>query len=115
MIVGEDDLPQHDDLMIVAFQVGGPNEIPEKDIYICNVGSAGGAFSNVAPVDATERWPISLANARLIAAAPMLLNTLKKILTAESDVGPWQMLAPWIMEQAKKAILRAEPPEQNEV
>jgi hypothetical protein len=76
-IVGEKDLPQHDDLMIVAFQVAAPGESPAEDIYICNVGSDGGRFGATSPALAGDRWPVSLANARVLAAAPIMLEVLK--------------------------------------
>ena len=78
-LVGEDDLPKIDDLMVVALDVAAPGEEPDE-LFICNVGSNGGEYSTWAPVDAGERWPVSLANARLIAAAPELLAAAKSLL-----------------------------------
>lgn len=77
-IVGEADLPDVDDLMIVAFDIGPSSE--GSDLFICNLGSNGGEFSVCAPVDAGDKWPVSLANARLIAAAPELLEAVKEAL-----------------------------------
>ena len=71
-VIGEDDLPGHDDLAIVAFDVSAPGE-DAPSIFICNVGSDGGRYGAFAPVEAGEEWPVSLANARLIASAPELL------------------------------------------
>lgn len=83
-IVGEDDLPDHDDLMIVAFDVTAPGEDTDG-LFICNIGSNGGEFGVTAPVAAGDRWPVSLANARLIAAAPEMYELLDRIAGLESD------------------------------
>lgn len=81
-VIGFEDLPDVDDLMIVAFDVAAPGEHP-PDLYICNIGSDGGRYGSLAPVEAGPQWPVSLANARLIASAPDLLAALKAVL----DVG----------------------------
>lgn len=88
-IIGEDDLPDHDDLMIVAFDVAAPEETPEISMFVCNIGSDGGRFGSFAPADAGERWPVSLANARLIAAAPEMLALLEQIIPAVQDALPY--------------------------
>lgn len=74
-VIGEDDLPGHDDLIILAFDVSAPGE-EARGIFVCNVGSDGGRYGAFAPVEAGEKWPVSLANARLIAAAPDMRNAL---------------------------------------
>ena len=71
-IVGESDLPEIDDLMIVASQVGPDWE--GEDIYICNIGPD---FSPLKPVEGISEQ--NLANARLIAAAPEMFELLKQI------------------------------------
>lgn len=74
-IIGEDDLPDHDDLVVVAFDVSAPETDEQPPgIFICNIGSNGGQYGALAPVEAGDKWPVSLANARLIAAAPGLLD-----------------------------------------
>ena len=74
-IIGERDLLEDgiDDLMIVAFQVGPDAE--DDDIYITNIGQG-----PVSPINESEHSKENLANARLIAAAPDLLEAAKKAL-----------------------------------
>lgn len=78
-IWGEDDLPECDDLCIAAFDIAAPliGEDPPS-LYLCNIGSNGGERSYIAPVEAEEKWPVSLANARRLAlgwnALPALLE-----------------------------------------
>lgn len=97
-IVGEDDLPKHDDLMVVAFDVTAPGEDP-PELYVCNIGSDGGRYGAISPVEAGERWPVSLANARLIAAAPDLLAACKLAACRLEDV-PFQEEIVKILDEA---------------
>lgn len=64
-IYGLKDLPQIDDLMIIAAQVGPDNT--GEELYICNIGP------DIAPLGTTDATPQNIANASLIAAAPDLL------------------------------------------
>ena len=78
-IWGEDDLPDHDDLCIAAFDVSAPGADEDgPSLFLCNVGSNGGAHGPLAPVEAETKWPISLANAQRLAlgwnALPALLD-----------------------------------------
>ena len=84
-VIGFEDLPDVDDLMIVAFDVAAPGERP-PELYICNIGSDGGRYSAFAPVEAGPQWPASLANARLIAAAPDLVAALKGLMDSEAEM-----------------------------
>lgn len=92
-VIGEDALPASDDLMIVAFDISGDNEGADG-IYVCNVGSDGGRYGSVAPVAAESWWPVSLANARLIAAAPDLLaaayDTRAILMLAPASLPGWE-------------------------
>lgn len=82
-IFGEDDLPDHDDLMIVAFDISAPETDEEPpNMFVCNIGSGGGQYGSLAPVEANDKWPVSLANARLIASAPRLLEACELALAA---------------------------------
>ena len=82
-VFGEDDLPGVDDMMIVAFDISAPGTDEEPpNMFVCNVGSGGGQYGAIAPVEANDRWPVSLANARLIAAAPRLLEACELALAA---------------------------------
>lgn len=108
-VIGFEDLPDVDDLMIVAFDVAAPGERP-PELYICNIGSDGGRYSAFAPVEAGPQWPASLANARLIAAAPELLDALQSLLArVSSDIIANQC---WHEEQraARAAIAKATNP-----
>ena len=104
-IGGEADLPDVDDLMIVAFDIGPSSE--GSDLFICNIGSNGGEFGVCAPVDAGDKWPVSLANARLIAAAPELLAVLKEL---EDSVDYWSEydVPLGIVNRIRAAIAKAE-------
>ena len=107
-VIGFEDLPDVDDLMIVAFDVAAPGEAP-PELYICNIGSDGGRYSALAPVEAGGDWPVSLANARLIAAAPDLLAALiavLKVIDRADDRG----CPAGALEMARAAIARAEGP-----
>jgi hypothetical protein len=66
---GEADLREHniEDLVIVASQVAVEEQTDENSLYVCNVGSP------VAPISG-HTGGVGLANARLIAAAPELLE-----------------------------------------
>jgi hypothetical protein len=46
-VIGFEDLPDVDDLMIVAFDVAAPGERP-PELYICNIGSDGGQMCKAA-------------------------------------------------------------------
>ena len=88
---GEADLPEHDDLCIAAFDVSDPgNKEQPESLYVANVGSNGGKRSAFAPVDAEERWPVSLANARLMAF--LLTHRARLLAVAEAAataLGAW--------------------------
>ena len=109
-VIGFEDLPDVDDLMIVAFDVAAPGERP-PELYICNIGSDGGRYSAFAPVEAGPQWPASLANARLIAAAPDLLAACKAIeLHIASDHPVTDNEHPYLtaVRQLRAAIAKAE-------
>ena len=109
-IIGEEDLPKYDDLVVIAFDVSAPGEFPPS-LYICNIGSDGGRYMSLAPVEAGPQWPVSLANARLIAAAPDLLAACKAIephIASDHPVTDNEHPYLTAVRQLRAAIARAE-------